>query len=131
MQLDHIAIAVHALSKAIPLYETLLGMRPQTTEEVPAEGVRVAFFATPGCHIELIEPLSAESTVGRFLQKNGEGVHHLSFKVADLDDTLKELATKGMQPLGTVRAGSRGTRICFFHPRDTGGVLWELVEHKK
>jgi methylmalonyl-CoA epimerase len=129
LQLDHIAIAVRELKQAEPLYEALLGVGVEHRESIENEGVRVSFFPCAGAPIELMEPMDQKSAIWRSIEKRGEGLHHIAFAVKDLDVTLQRLKKIGLEPIDGIRQGSRHSRICFFHPRHTQGVLWELVEY--
>jgi methylmalonyl-CoA epimerase len=131
--LDHVGIAVVSLAEALPVYAAILGLEPAHVEEVPSEGVRVAFLPLAGGGvIELLEPLAAAgstSPVGRFLEKRGPGVHHLSFRVPDCRAAIQGAGAAGIRVLPPApRPGSRGTLVAFFDPRDTGGVLIEVCE---
>ncbi len=126
---DHIGIAVESIEKARAFYEKTLGLPFGGIEEVPDQGVRVAFFQAGETRIELLEPLSPESAVGRFLQKRGPGIHHLAFRVDNLEERLASLQSQGIRLIDEKpRTGAHGTRIAFVHPKDTGGVLTELCE---
>lgn len=127
--IDHIGIAVNSLSEAIPIFATLLGQNPSGNEEVPSEGVRVAFFGDGPGRVELLEPLDEGSPVARFLGRKGPGVHHVCLATADLARALADAEAAGMAVLQPrIRDGSHGTRVSFLHPRSTSGVLIELVE---
>lgn len=130
--LDHIGVAVPDLGAALKGL-ALLGASPETAcEEVPAQGVRVAFIPLRDCNVELLEPLAEDSPVGRFLQKRGSGVHHLAFEVDDIEARLAELAEQGVELVDrTPRRGAGGKLIAFLHPRSTGGVLIELCQKVK
>lgn len=127
--IDHVGIAVRSLEEAVPLWRALLGDPPSGWEPVPAEGVRVAFFGEGAGRIELLEPTDPESPVGRFIERRGEGIHHVCLAVEDLDGALDRAREAGLEPIDPgVRRGAGGHRVAFFHPRDTGGVLVELSE---
>lgn len=127
--IDHIGIAVNSLAEAIPVFSTLLGQNPSGNEEVPSEGVRVAFFGDGLGRLELLEPLTAQSPVARFLDRNGPGVHHVCLSTPDLATAVAEAQAAGMEVLEPlIREGAHGTRVSFLHPRSTSGVLIELVE---
>lgn len=127
--IDHIGIAVNSLTEAIPVFATLLGQNPSGNEEVPSEGVRVAFFGDGPGRLELLEPLDPESPVARFLTRHGPGVHHVCLATPDLSATLARAQAAGMEVLEPlIREGAHGTRVSFLHPRSTGGVLIELIE---
>ncbi|MBI4575591.1 MAG: methylmalonyl-CoA epimerase [Planctomycetes bacterium] len=128
--LDHIGVAVESLEEALRVWRGGLGLEVEHEEEVPAERVRVARLGLPGAGaVELLESTSPEGPVGRFLRRNGPGLHHLALRVEDLDAALAAARDAGLSPVGEApRAGVGGTRVAFLHPRDTGGVLLELVE---
>ncbi len=129
LELDHVAIAVPSIADALPTFEALIHAPGSTVERVESQGVAVAFVGEGAGKLELIEPLSAESGVGRFLAKRGPGIHHLAYRVPDLGATLERLAADGVQLIDRApRPGAHGHRVAFLHPRSTGGVLIELVE---
>jgi methylmalonyl-CoA/ethylmalonyl-CoA epimerase len=128
-QIDHIGIAVRSLEKSLPFYRDQLGMVLEGTEEVAEQKVRVAFLAVGESRIELLEPTADDSPVARFLEKNGEGIHHLAYRVADLEASLAALKTEGVRLIDEKpRAGAHGARIAFLHPKASGGVLTELCQ---
>jgi methylmalonyl-CoA/ethylmalonyl-CoA epimerase len=129
--LDHVGIAVASIEEALPAYAAILGLKPTHVEEVPAEGVRVAFLPLAGGGaIELLEPLEgADSRVKRFLRKRGAGVHHLSFRVTNCRAAIHAAEATGIRVLPPApRPGSRESLVAFFDPRDTGGTLIEVCE---
>lgn len=127
--IDHIGIAVNSLAEAIPTYSALLGMNVSSEEEVPSEGVRVAFFGEGEGRIELLEATGPDSPVARFLERRGPGVHHLCLAVADLEAALEEAEDAGIDVLEPrIREGAGGHRVAFLHPKTTSGVLIELSE---
>ena len=127
--IDHVGIAVNSLAEAIPRWSALLGREPSGREEVPSEGVRVAFFGRGRGRVELLEPIDADTPVGRFLERRGPGVHHVCLAVDDLEAAARRAEERGLELLEPgVRAGAGGRRVAFFHPRSTGGVLVELSE---
>ena len=129
VKIDHIGIAVNSLREAIPIYAAVAGENPSGEEEVPSEGVRVAFFGRDVGRIELLEPTTPESPIARFLERRGPGLHHVCVAVDDLDATLEHLAGSDVTPISPgLRTGAGGHRVAFLHPRDTGGVLLELSE---
>ncbi len=129
MQLDHVGIAVADLARATERWQRLLGGTPSAPEDVPSNGVRVSFLEAGATHLELLEPLGPESTIAKFLEKRGEGIHHLAFAVPSVDHTLAELAARGERVIDRIgRPGSRGRRVGFAHPTAFGGVLVEFVE---
>ena len=127
--IDHIGIAVNSLAEAIPVYSALLGSNVSGTEEVPSEGVRVAFFGEGEGRIELLEAIGPESPVARFLERRGPGVHHVCLAVADLETALEEAEAAGIEVLEPrIRDGAGGHRVAFLHPKTTASVLIELSE---
>jgi methylmalonyl-CoA/ethylmalonyl-CoA epimerase len=130
LNLDHIAIAVHDLDKAIEHYEAHYNVSPMYREVIEDQGVEEAMLPVGGSFVQLIAPLSEDSVVGRFLAKNGEGLHHVAYSVVDIESALAHLKSEGASLVDqTPREGGRGTRIAFVHPKDGNGTLVELVEH--
>jgi len=128
-KINHIGIAVKNLAVSIPFYRDVLGMQFEGTEEVSEQKVRVAFLAVGESRIELLEPTSADSPVAKFLEKNGEGIHHIAYQVDDLVETLERLRGEGVRLIDEQpRRGAHGARIAFLHPKATGGVLTELCQ---
>ena len=128
-KINHIGIAVKNLETATPFYRDILGMTFEGTEEVVEQKVRVAFLQVGESRIELLEPTSPDSPVARFLEKNGEGIHHVAYEVDDLNAALAELQTKGLRLIDTTpRRGAHGASIAFIHPGASGGVLTELCQ---
>jgi methylmalonyl-CoA/ethylmalonyl-CoA epimerase len=129
LRIDHLGIAVNSLADRLPFWTEALGLRLQGREHVAAEGVDVAFLPTGESRIELLEPTRADSAIARHLDRRGEGLHHVTFAVADLDAVLARLSGSGVPAIGEgVRTGAGGHRVAFLHPKSTGGVLVELVE---
>jgi methylmalonyl-CoA/ethylmalonyl-CoA epimerase len=128
-KIDHIGIAVRSLETSIPFYRDVLGMAFEGTEEVAEQKVRVAFLAVGESRIELLEPTAEDSPVARFLEKGGEGIHHIAYQVEDLAAALAAMKARGIRLVDEVpRRGAHGTRIAFLHPKASGGVLTELCE---
>jgi methylmalonyl-CoA/ethylmalonyl-CoA epimerase len=128
-KINHIGIAVKNLEASMPLYRDVLGMTFEGTEEVTDQRVRVAFFAVGESRIELLEPTTPDSPVARFLEKNGEGVHHVAYQVDDVAVALDGLRAAGVRLIDEQpRRGAHGTQIAFLHPKATGGVLTELCQ---
>ncbi|MEW5876792.1 methylmalonyl-CoA epimerase [Thermoanaerobaculum aquaticum] len=124
--LHHVGIAVHNLDEAAGAYRAL-GLSVEKVETVEGEQVRVAFIPVGDTHIELLEPTGASSPVARFLEKRGPGVHHLCFVVDDVAQAMAQARAAGLLLLDeTPRVGAGGSRVCFIHPKSTGGVLLEL-----
>jgi methylmalonyl-CoA epimerase len=126
--IDHVGIAVLDLERAASQYEAL-GMPLAHRETVESQGVDAALLDVGLAHVELLQPLGPETVVGRFISKRGEGLHHVAYRVADIDATLAALDRAGVELIDTeARVGIRGSRVAFLHPRAAGGVLTELVE---
>jgi methylmalonyl-CoA/ethylmalonyl-CoA epimerase len=129
LNLDHVGIAVHDLDQALEGYLSRYGVSPLYREVVESQGVEEAMIPIGGSFVQLLAPLDGESPVGRFLERRGEGVHHLAFLVADIDAALDHLKAEGANLVDeTPRIGGRGARIAFVHPADLTGTLIELVE---
>lgn len=127
--IDHVGIAVNSLADAVPAFRALLGINVSGTEEVPSEGVRVAFFGEGAGRLELLEATGPESPIARFLERRGPGVHHVCLAVADLDAALSRAESEGLTVLEPrIRTGAGGHRVAFLHPRGTAGVLVEMAE---
>src|SRR5439155_11564178 len=127
--LDHVGLAVRRIEDRLALYRDVLGLELQGIDQVPGEGVRVALLPAGRARIELVEPATESSSVRRFLDTRGEGIHHVCFEVDDLDAALERVGRAGLEVVGTPgRPGAEGSRIAFIHPRATGGVLIELRE---
>ncbi len=132
-EINHIGIAVKSLDAQRHFYEGVLGARFEGIEEVPDQRVRVAFFAVgePGheVHIELLEPTAPDSPISAFLEKRGEGLHHVAYAVPDLATRLVELKAQGVRLIDEApRPGARGSRVAFIHPKASMGVLTELCQ---
>jgi len=127
--MDHIGVAVEDIDAAIELYRDKLGMREQHRETVEAFGVEAVLLEIGEGHVELLEPVSEDSAVGRFLAKNGPGLHHVAYQTEDIDSALAAVRSAGIDLIDQEpRVGIRGSRVAFLHPKATGGVLTELVE---
>lgn len=127
--LDHVAIAVHDLDEAIGRFGAQYGVSPLHREVVEEQGVEEAMLPVGGSFVQLLQPLDSASPVGRFLERRGEGLHHVAFAVPDIDQALSHLAAQGVRLIDTEpRRGGRGARIAFVHPKENSGTLIELVE---
>lgn len=130
--IEHIGIAVKSLDEAIPYYENVLGLKCYAIEEVKDQKVKTAFFKIGQTKIELLESTDPEGPVGKFLEKRGEGIHHMAFAVEDIESCLEETAAKGVRLIDLKpRKGAEGLDIAFLHPKSTFGVLTEFCEDKK
>jgi methylmalonyl-CoA/ethylmalonyl-CoA epimerase len=128
-KISHIGIAVTSIEEATPFYRDVLGMECEGTEVVAEQKVKVAFFVVGESRIELLEPTAPDSPVAKFLDKNGPGVHHVAYEVADLEARLAQLKAEGVRLIDeTPRTGAHKTRIAFMHPKASGGVLTELCQ---
>ena len=131
MKIDHIGIATNRLEEATAVWQDALGLKLNSTEEIATQGVRVAMFAVGDSHIELLEPLSQDSPVGKFLGKRGPGIHHIAVRVDDIRASLAQLKAKGLRLIDEVpRIGAGGCLVAFIHPSSANGVLLVLVEHQ-
>lgn len=128
--IDHIGIAVNNLDEAISLYRDVLGFKLEGVHAVKEQKVRVASFSTGGeTRIELLEPTESESPVAKFVERRGEGVHHIALKVRNIEAVLEELKGKGLKLVDEKpRIGVGGAKIAFIHPKSTRNVLYELCE---
>ena len=125
--IEHLGIAVKSLDESIPFFEKLLGIKCYAIEEVKDQKVRTAFFRIGQTKIELLESTDPEGPVGKFLEKKGEGIHHLAFEFDNADRALKSAEEKGMMLIDKVsRKGAEGMNIGFLHPRSTHGILIEF-----
>lgn len=130
--LNHVGIAVRSIDAQRAFYEETLGAEFEGIEEVPDQKVRVGFFRVRDVRLELLEPTDPSSTVQSFLDKRGEGLHHLAFTVADIQDRIDELKASGVRMIDdTPRPGAHHMQIAFLHPKSSCGVLTELCEPQK
>ena len=128
-RIDHIGIAVTDLDAAVQLYGDSFDMAEQHRETVEEQGVEAILFEVGEGHVELIAPLGPETGVGRFIEKNGPGLHHVAYACDDIDSALAAVRDSGLRLIDEEpRRGIRGSRVAFLHPKSTGGVLTELVE---
>lgn len=128
--IEHIGIAVSNLQEAIEFYQEVLGLECYAIEEVAGQHVRTAFFKVGETKIELLESTSPEGPVGRFIQKRGQGIHHIAFAFADAETALEEAKNKGVELIDPItRKGAEGLDIGFLHPRSTFGVLTEFCSN--
>ena len=129
MKIDHLGIAVRSIADSLGFYRDTLGLEMNGTETVADQGVTIAMLPVGESRIELLEPMSEDSSVARFIAKRGEGLHHICYEVADLGAKLEELSARGVRVLdGYPRRGAEGHLVAFLHPASANGVLVELVE---
>ncbi len=129
-KIDHIGIAVESLDAAVPFYRDMLGLESLGEEEVPSQKVRVAMFAVGEARIELLEPTSPESPIASFLEKRGQGIHHVAYRVDSAADAVERLTGLGVEMIDKApRPGAGGSMIAFVHPKSSGKVLTELCEN--
>jgi methylmalonyl-CoA/ethylmalonyl-CoA epimerase len=127
--IEHIGIAVKSIENSLPYYEKVLGLKCYNIEEVADQKVKTAFFKVGQTKIELLEPLSEDSTIAKFIENRGEGVHHIAFAVPDVANALAEVEAAGVRLIDKApRGGAEGLSIAFLHPKSTGGVLTELCQ---
>ncbi len=128
-RIDHVGIAVESVDDALALYQDGLGLPLVHRETVPEQGVEAALLDVGDSHIELVAPLSPDTAVGKFLAKRGPGLHHVAYRVADIEAALATLAGNGMRLIDErPRTGIRRSRVAFVHPASTDGVLTEIVQ---
>lgn len=132
LKIEHIGIAVRELAQSVPLFEKLLNTPCYKTEQVESEQVSTAFFRTGDTKIELLESSNAEGVIARFIDKKGEGIHHIAFEVADIEAEMKRLTAEGFVLLNEKpKPGADNKLVCFLHPKNTNGVLIELCMERK
>jgi len=130
--IEHIGIAVRNLNESIKFYETVLGLKCYSIEEIKDQKVRTAFFKIGETKIELLESTGQDGPIAKFIEKKGEGIHHIAYAVNNLNGTLKELESTGIQLIDKVpHKGAEDLNIAFIHPKSANGVLIELCELKK
>ena len=128
-RIDHIGVAVEDLDGAVQLYSESFGMREQHRETIAAFDVEAVLLEVGEGHVELLKPLSGESGIGKFIERNGPGLHHVAYQTSDIDSALEQVKAAGLDLIDQEpRTGIRGSRVAFLHPKSTGGVLTELVE---
>jgi methylmalonyl-CoA/ethylmalonyl-CoA epimerase len=128
-RIDHIGVAVEDIGAAIDLYEQSFEMELVHRETVESQGVEAVLLDVGDGHVELLAPLGPDTAVGRYMAKNGPGLHHVAYAVDDIDVALERIAAAGIELIDSKpRVGIRGSRVAFLHPRSTGGVLTEIVE---
>jgi len=131
MKIDHIAIAVNDVEASAKIYQKALGIDKIEFETVESEGVKVAILPMENGRIELIQPTNDESPIKKFLDKKGQGLHHMALETDNIESDVERMEGCGVQFLGKVRPGSAGTKVTFIHPKSLEGVLAELCSHPK
>ncbi|MEH7437324.1 methylmalonyl-CoA epimerase [Neobacillus drentensis] len=130
-KVDHIGIAVKSLENTLPFYTDVLELTLLGIEEVESQKVKVAFLQAGGTKLELLEPTSEESPIAKFIEKRGEGIHHVALGVESIEERIIEMKEKGIQMIDQrPRLGAGGAQIAFMHPKSSTGVLYELCEKK-
>jgi methylmalonyl-CoA/ethylmalonyl-CoA epimerase len=131
MKIDHIGIATKSIEEGLAVWQDALGLEVDSTEEVTEQGVKVCMLAVGDTHVELLEPLGPDTSVGKFLAKRGPGMHHIAIEVEDIHGSLAELKRRGTRLIDEApRVGAGGCLVAFIHPSSTNGVLLELVQHQ-
>ncbi|MDO9530217.1 MAG: methylmalonyl-CoA epimerase [Syntrophales bacterium] len=129
LKLDHIGVAVNSIEEALKLYEGVLGLKLEEVETVEEQNVKVAFLPVGDTEVELLESTSPDGPIAKYIEKKGEGMQHLAFRVENIEEALKELKEKGVRLIDeTPRKGAGGAKIAFVHPKETFGVMIELTE---
>ena len=130
VKIRHIGIAVDSIKERLPIWESF-GLKLNHSEKVESEGVTTAHLKVGNYEIELLEPMGKDTPVGKFIDKKGPGIHHLALEVDDIEESLAKAKKNGLEPIGEApRTGAENTLVAFFHPKDTGGVLLEIVQNK-
>ncbi|WP_419393709.1 methylmalonyl-CoA epimerase [Cytobacillus praedii] len=130
-KIDHIGIAVRSLDEALPFYTEILKLPLLGVEEVESEKLKVAFLKAGETKLELLEPTNEDSAVAKFIEKRGEGLHHVALGVDSIQDRINEIKEKGIRMIQDVpKTGAGGAKVAFMHPKSTGSVLYELCEKK-
>jgi methylmalonyl-CoA/ethylmalonyl-CoA epimerase len=130
-KVDHIGIAVHSLKETLPFYTEVLKLPLLGVEEVESEQVKVAFLQVGETMLELLEPTSVDSPIAKYMEKRGEGIHHIALGVESIQERMNEIKTKGIRMIqDEPKLGAHGKEVAFIHPKSTFGVLYELCEKK-
>ncbi|PEZ09144.1 methylmalonyl-CoA epimerase [Bacillus sp. AFS018417] len=128
-QIDHIGIAVQSIESVLPFYTEILKLKLLGIEEVQSQQVKVAFLVVGESKLELLEPLSNKSAIAQFIQKRGEGIHHIAFGVQSIKQRIQYIKQNGIQMIDELpRTGAQGAQIAFIHPKSTYGTLYELCD---
>jgi methylmalonyl-CoA/ethylmalonyl-CoA epimerase len=130
--IDHVGVAVPSIEEALPLYRDTFKMELVHRETIEEQGVHAALLDVGDSHVELIEPISPDTGVGRFIERKGSGLHHVAYRVESVDEALEACKAAGMRLIDEQpRTGIRNSRVAFLHPASTGGVLTEIVQPDK
>jgi methylmalonyl-CoA/ethylmalonyl-CoA epimerase len=131
MKIDHVAIAVNDVEESVKVYQQALGVNDVEFETVESEGVKVAIIHLENGRVELMQPTNDTSPIRKFLDKKGEGLHHMALETDNIEGEVERMEGCGIQFLGQIRPGSAGTKVTFIHPKSLHGVLAELCSHPK
>ena len=131
MKIDHVAIAVNDVEESAKVYQQALGVNDVEFETVESEGVKVAIIHLENGRVELMQPTNNTSPIRKFLDKKGEGLHHMALETENIEGEVERMEGCGIQFLGQIRPGSAGTKVTFIHPKSLHGVLAELCSHPK
>ena len=131
MKIDHVAIAVNDVEESAKVYQQALGVDNVEFETVETEGVKVAIIHLENARVELMQPTNDESPIKKFLDKKGQGLHHMALETDNIEGEVERMEGCGIQFLGKIRPGSAGTKVTFIHPKSLHGVLAELCSHPK
>ena len=131
-KISHIGIAVKSMEEALSVFQDGIGLEVTSSDEVETQKVRVAFLPVGETRFELLEPTADDSPIAKYLEKKGEGIHHIALKVTNIEESLAQLKEKGVKLVNEEPVpGAHGTRVAFLHPKGTRGVMLELVEEKE
>jgi len=127
-KIDHIGIAVRSIDDKLRLYRDILGLKISSVEELKDRGLKICFLNVGDSGLEFLEPISDNSEISKFLEKRGEGIHHIAFYVDDIEKVVESCEKSGFKVVSGIEKGAEGKKVAFLHPKSTGGVLIELVE---
>lgn len=128
-KIDHLGVAVNSIEQQLKYYKDVLNLELEKIEVVNSENVKVCFFKVGDTHIELLEPISEESPIKKFIDKKGEGIHHIAYKVKNIEEQILKLKSENITVLNEIpKIGAGGKKICFLHPKSSFGVLTELCQ---
>jgi len=130
-KIDHIGIVVKSAAERLKLYRDVFELNLSNAEELDDRGLKVYFLEIGDTRLELLEPISDKSEITNFLEKKGEGIHHIAFSVSNIEQVVEKCKDKGFKIISGIQIGAEGKKVAFLHPKSTGGVLIELVENRK